>query len=128
MPSKVATCVKTFMPIMAPKVEARTKLQTVRKWPKRLPKVGQRFSGRAWTGRPRRSKQRILVEGEVVDVREVYISADLVYFPKWRDLRGDDYLEFAKADGFDTIEDFHAWFLKDGPVFHGVFINWKPDV
>jgi hypothetical protein len=124
-------CVKTFIPEMARQVEARTKRNTIRKMPKRLrdvPTVGQRISCREWTGRPYASQQRTLVEGAVTAVCKITITRQTI------SLHGIGMIEtaaarmdFAVKDGFESDEEFDAWFLKDGPVFEGLFIAWEPD-
>lgn len=142
---KPRTWVKTFMPIMAPKVEARTKTQTVRPWPKRtkdVPQAEHRISCREWTGRPYNSKQRELCEGEIAEVLHVRIRLGSLAFyqiarcanGKLRLLRDrfitefKPQLAFAQADGFETLSDFHEWFLKCRLTeFRGVFIKWTPD-
>lgn len=116
-----------FKPQFAPMVEARTKLQTVRPRPKRLPKVGEVFSGRCWTGKPYRSKQRTLVESVVTAVELITISSDGIRiehpspefdtFPDWE--------KFARADGFADWPEMLAWFSDThGLPFSGIVIFW----
>lgn len=117
---------------MARQVEARTKRQTVRPWPKRqcdVPQVGHRISCREWTGRPYNSKQRVLCGGRIVDVRYIEIRRGSITFPGiWVHTAPREMTRFAKADGFESLRDFHAWFLKsEATVFRGVFIQWIPD-
>lgn len=142
---KRRTCVKTFMPSMAPKVEDGSKQQTVRPWPKReqdIPKAGDRFSGREWTGKPYASKQRILREGPIKEVlritirpshillfRIIYRKAGGLRFQQV-ELMADNTKQwiFAQKDGFTTLEDFRAWFLKKGATeFRGILIKWKAE-
>lgn len=128
MKARTRTVVKTFMPKFAPLVEAGTKRNTIRKVPKRMPRVGDRFSGRQWTGRPYFSKQRILIEGVVTEVLHIQIRKLGIWFPGVRRITTPiEMLQFAKADGFETLKDFRDWFLKDKTTFKGVFIKWEPD-
>lgn len=144
---KPRTWVKTFMPVMAPQVEARTKTNTIRPWPKReqdIPRAGQRISCREWTGRPYNSKQRILCEGRITEVLQIRIRLGCISLlsihyshrramrPRYRIVSSmyDIYTQrlFAKKDGFERLRDFRAWFLKNGATeFRGVFIKWEPD-
>lgn len=132
---KPRTWVKTFIPDMARKVEAGTKRQTVRPWPERvqdIPRAGHRISCREWTGRPYNSKQRELCRGDIIEVHKIEIRRGSIF------LDNDDssitftapqrMTEFAKADGFESLHDFHAWFLKKRvSKFVGVLIMWRPD-
>jgi hypothetical protein len=142
---KRRTCVKTFMPCMAPLVEDGSKQQTVRRWPKRvqdIPRVKDLFSGREWTGKPYASKQRILREGIIKEVLRITIRPSHILLFKiihrkagglrfqQAEMMADNTKQwlFAQKDGFKTLEDFHAWFLKKGALeFHGILIKWTPE-
>lgn len=116
--------VRMFQPRFAPMVEAGTKLQTIRPWPKRCPAIGQRISLRAWTGKPYRSKQRVLAEGSVTDFKVVAIYPEDVVLDGVPVFDPDG---FARADGFRDMADMLAWFAEThGLPFHGVMICWKP--
>lgn len=143
---KPRTHVKTFIPVMARQVEARTKRQTVRQWPKReqdIPKEGHRISCREWTGKPYASKQRVLCEGRITEVLRIKIRLGsillcrLVYRKRGGGIRFEQVsfmVEyemqklFAMADGFSGLLEFHEWFLKKGAAaFTGILIKWEPD-
>ena len=70
--------VRTFQPRFSRLVESGAKRQTIRKTPKRMPKVGDTLDAREWTGAPYRSKQRKLLEAPLVSVSEVEIFTKCV--------------------------------------------------
>lgn len=114
--------VTMFQPKFAPLVESGVKKQTVRPWPKRMPKTGQAFSGREWTGKPYRSAQRELVKGVITGVYRCDITENSIAI--------DSYAEnadaFAKADGFADFEEMKSWFRKThGLPFEGIVIYWQ---
>jgi hypothetical protein len=119
--------VRLFMPQFAPLVEAGTKLQTVRPTPKRMPKPGDKISLRAWTGKPYRSKQRVLREAFITRLDTFSIDT----FPTMR--INDIGLkfrstcdEFARADGFPDYPALLEWFrAKHGLPFEGIVIYWE---
>lgn len=132
MKAKTRTIVKTFMPRFAPLVEQGLKNQTVRPMPKReldMPRMGDRFSGRAWKGKAYYSKQRLLREGVITAVRIITIDSVGIL------LDGDDeYLSkteedrFARKDGFEDFADMRKWFTETHKLpFSGILIKWKPD-
>lgn len=110
-----------FQPRFAELVERGEKLQTVRPTPKRMPEAGDRISLRTWTGKPYRSKQRILGEGMIVLVATCSIGSNMIICS-----RIVDPVEFARADGFATWLDMREWF-KDryGLPFTGILIRWR---
>ena len=126
--------VRMFKPQFAPLVESWEKLQTVRPTPKRMPQAGDRISLRAWTGKPYRSKQRILRESKILKVDPVIITHDKIYVggqPVDRDA-------FAWADGFRaTLHGglwwspwlcMYDWFVEThGLPFEGIVIHWSND-
>lgn len=136
IPSRVGSTallghVRMFKPQFSPMVEAGTKCQTVRPTPKRMPKPGDKISLRMWTGKPYRSKQRVLREATVSEVLPIRIdtisiildgcllSYERSYERIW---------EFAIADGFDTPQDMIEWFnVTHGLPFYGVVIKWHND-
>jgi hypothetical protein len=113
--------VRMFKPQFAPLVAAGTKCQTVRPTPKRMPKAGDRISLRMWTGKPYRSKQRVLREATIsevamVDITETGIAVNSYAAPC------DD---FAVADGFRNFFELRDWFkATHGLPFEGVVIKW----
>jgi hypothetical protein len=68
-----------FKPQFADLVEAGTKLQTVRPVPSRLPGPGDTISLRTWTGKPYRSKMRLLREARIKEVVSVEIQKNCLY-------------------------------------------------
>ena len=120
--------VRMFKPQFAPLVEAGTKRQTVRPTPKRMPFVGQHLSLRTWTGRPYRSKQRVLATARVMDVQPIRITDETLgiritppvgmhYWP--------DPDTFARADGFKDWPELREWFrTTHGLPFTGILIEW----
>lgn len=114
--------VRMFKPQFAPLVESGAKCQTVRPIPKRMPKIGERISLREWTGKPYRSKQRVLREAEICDVCycTVHVGGVLVdSIPQPADA-------FAFHDGFKSFEEMAAWFSEQhGLPFFGILIQWE---
>ena len=113
--------VRMFQPQFAPLVEAGTKRQTVRPTPMRMPKPGDKISLRMWTGKPYRSKQRVLREAIITEVAMVDITATGIVV--------NGYAEpcdaFAVADGFRDFFELRDWFkATHGLPFEGVVIKW----
>lgn len=128
---KVRTWVKTFVPKFAPKVERWEKTNTIRPMPERecdIPKVHDLISCRQWSGRPYGSPQSVLAQGMIFEVLHVQIRHGSIWFPSVRRIQTPtEMLEFARLDGFDTLAEFHAWFLpKRRTVFKGIWIKWTP--
>ena len=121
--------VKMFQFRFAPLVQDGSKLNTIRPRPRIIPVVGQKISLREWTGRPYRSKQRILRESIITAVSNVKITrAKLTVSPishgKMRMIPSLDI--FAKEDGFDDWEDLIAWFRQNHRLpFRGIIIFWE---
>jgi hypothetical protein len=122
-----ANFVRLFKPQFVPMVEAGTKCQTVRPWPKRVPHVGDSLSLRTWTGKPYRSKQRVLREAVVSNVRHIYITdTGWVWLDDMRIKLRSEFESFARADGFENPEQMLAWFrLTHGLPFDGIVIYWQ---
>lgn len=119
--------VRMFKPQFAPLVLSGEKCQTIRPTPKRMPKSGERISLRQWTGKPYRSKQRVLRESIVAEVLPVKINAAAIMVNGCV-LLGDEEWAFAKADGFNTPQDLLDWFnFTHGLPFEGVVIKWHND-
>lgn len=116
--------VRMFQPRFAGDVESGRKRQTVRKTPKRMPAAGDEISCRAWTGKPYRSKQRVLGAHTLVNVHSVVIEDyELVIDGRWMCARQRD--RFACADGFDDWEDLQCWFEEThGLPFQGIVLFW----
>lgn len=117
--------VRMFKPQFAPLVEAGMKLQTVRPRPKRMPKPGDKISLREWTGKPYRSKQRVLKESTITKVESVKFTR--LHRVQFEDgiLSCEDEWAFAKADGFESPAAMFAWFeANHGLPFEGVVIHW----
>lgn len=117
--------VRLFKPQFAGLVLSGEKCQTVRPVPKRMPKPGDRISLRCWTGRPYRSKQRILGDAEISHVEFVEIGRDRIVIAG-RKLTPNGEWAFARADGFNTPQDMLEWFNgTHGLPFIGVVICWQ---
>lgn len=116
-----------FMPRFVPLVLSGEKRQTVRPTPKRIPKVGDRISLRAWTGKPYRSKQQLLREAVVTDVLPVKLNVAAIMVDGCV-LLDDEEWAFARADGFNNPQDMLEWFnCRHGLPFKGVLIRWGDD-
>lgn len=106
-------------------VEAGAKKQTVRPVRQRMPRHGDTLSLRAWTGIARRSKQRVLLEVELIAVEAVEIGTGALAVGG-RDLGPEERDAFARSDGFADFAELEAWFLtthKELP-FCGVAFFW----
>lgn len=121
--------VKMFQPRFAPLVEGGVKLNTVRPTPKRMPRVGEKISLRAWTGKPYRSKQRVLRESTVRSVQEITIESAptmgcFIYINMIM-LSLIEATTFAVGDGFKSLKDMSTWFEEThGLPFKGILISW----
>lgn len=117
--------VRMFKPQFAELVESGEKVQTVRPTPKRIPKAGDKISLRAWTGKPYRSKQRVLRESTITKVEHVEIRATEMYLGgRW--IPFEHMHAFARADGFTGANDMIGWFnFTHGLPFRGVVIYWQ---
>lgn len=115
--------VRTFKPQFAPRVESGEKRQTIRPTPKVMPRPGDIFDARQWTGLPYRSKQRKLGEWPVVRVAQCTINSQgVVYIDGELAPKG-----FAKADGFCGSCAMINWFRDThGLPFSGILIEWDP--
>ena len=109
-----------FAPQFALQVEAGTKLQTVRSKPTRMPRPGDQISLRAWTGKPYRSKQRVLGESILTKVDVFDLDAMRLWNHRDRDA-------FARADGFCDWPEMLNWFIREhGYPFTGIVMHWMP--
>lgn len=90
-----------------------------------MPKVGDKISLREWTGKPYRSRQRILKESVITRVDDIYINHGGI------ELNGSTLFEhaarrFAQADGFQSEREMIDWFKSThGLSFLGVVISWE---
>jgi hypothetical protein len=118
--------VRMFKPQFAPLVEAGTKRQTIRPEPKRMPREGAPISLRAWLGAPYRSKQRVLKEATVTEVRTVKMdAAGVCLYDGFAGYAPADIEQFARADGFASWAEMRDWFqTQHGLPFRGVLIKW----
>ena len=118
--------VRLFKPQFAPLVESTRKRQTIRPTPtpKRMPHRGDQLSLRTWQGKPYRSKQRVLLQAVVADLQTIRVTDDEIYLngmrlPYWKSI------EFAHADGFDSLRELRAWFESNHDLpFEGIVIYW----
>jgi hypothetical protein len=117
--------VRMFKPQFAPLVESGAKLQTVRPTPKRMPRFGDVISLRAWSGKPYRSKQRVLREATIINVQPIVISDGAVDLDGLS-LRVSEIIQFAQADGFEGASAMLDWFrATHGLPFVGIVITWS---
>lgn len=127
--SSVSFFVRTFQSRFAELVESGAKPHTIRKTPVRMPKPGDRISLRTWTGKPYRSKQRILRESiiESVSAIRIYESSFCIGNETWN-FNSPEADRLAVADGFEDFRDLQRWFrATHGLPFEGVLICWKID-
>lgn len=124
--------VKMFKPKFSPLVEQGAKKQTMRPTPKRPPpKVGTVISLREWTGKPYRSKQRVLLESVITKVEEVWFNGVTLLFGE--EIKNTTALlpsatqeAFAQADGFSCLREMAQWFEEThGLPFKGIVIHWR---
>lgn len=119
--------VRLFKPQFAAMVRSGEKCQTMRPVPKRMPKAGDIISLREWTGKPYRSKQRILRESIVSEIEEIWISDGGILLAG-ETLTVPQEWSFARADGFNTPKDMLEWFnVTHGLPFKGIVIKWQND-
>lgn len=115
-----------FQERFAPLVASGEKCRTIRPVRRNAVRPGDVVSLRAWTGKPYRSKQRVLREVIVVTVQQVCVQAvgvtlgtavASVFMPVPH--------AFATADGFADWPEMLAWFeTTHGLPFHGNLIRW----
>jgi len=113
--------VRMFKPQFAPLVKSGVKRQTVRPVPARMPKAAEPISLREWTGKPYRSKQRVLREAKICEVSRCDITDTGVAVNSYAEPCDD----FARADGFRDFFELHDWFkAQHGLPFEGILIKW----
>lgn len=127
--------VYTFQPRFAELVASGAKRQTIRGRRKDglSPALGDVLSLRAWVGRPRASKQRLLrPECPCVAIAPIIIHEDRIELMAPFSVWGlfdftltEIYEEIAKRDGFAGFADMLAWFREvHGLPFAGTLIRW----
>ncbi len=97
-----------------------------------MPKAGDRISLREWTGKPYRSKQRVLREAIISEVQSIWFNGVTILLD---DPKGENGLlpraveeAFARADGFENLKAMSDWFeANHGLPFEGIVIKWPND-
>lgn len=118
---RVRTFKNQFEPSITRKVNP--KRQTIRPFPKRMPKAGDLESWRVWTGRPYNSPQRELVQVRLVSIRYVQICYEFIAV-NGEILLPREKKALARRDGFDGILPLLDWFDKThGLPFAGILIE-----
>jgi hypothetical protein len=121
-----------FKPQFAPLVKSGVKRQTIRPFPKRMPKVGDKESWRQWSGLPYRSPQVELARVELTRIKTISLvrpaqngSIPIAYY-EHQSLSDAELLELCKRDGFSSTEEMFVWFEKThGLPFTGILIQAK---
>lgn len=118
-----------FQSRSAPLVESGLKRQTIRPKRKHPIRPGDTLSLRTWSGKPYRSKQRVIrpatscnsVRGVAIfPNRDKTEACMLVDGYNWT-----DHESMAKADGFANWKDMWTWFANThGLPFEGDLITW----
>jgi len=103
----------SFKPQFVPKILAGTKVHTLREDKTNRWKTGRKMH--MYTGRYTATDRQFIKEAECVSVQMVILDPELkvIYVeakPSYKVLDFDEALEFARNDGFDTLEDFWQWF------------------
>ncbi len=132
-----ARFVRMFQPRFAQLVESGNKRQTIRPPPKRIPRRGDHLSLRMWIGKPYRSKQRVLLETKLEEIKVLGIfdegivmqppSGCLLAIAGARiiTLRDEQADRFARDDGFADWNEMRDWFKAEhGLPFDGVVLYW----
>ena len=111
------------------------KLSTIRRSGKRLPpKKGEHI--KHYTGMMTKFC-RLLCIGvctEVTPIRIAYLDGKPTVFlgvvvrdeKSWVQVVPDEIEKLAKADGFESLDDFFAFFLTETDEFLGFLIEWEP--
>lgn len=112
-----------FQNRFAPLVASGQKTQTIRKSARCNP--GDVLSLREWTGKPYRSKQRVLREAKATEIHSVVISGQAMFLDMYGlCIERKDIL--ARADGFTNWDEMRDWFeATHGLPFEGELITWK---
>jgi hypothetical protein len=114
-----------FTPEFEAAIRAGVKNMTIRPVPRRPLQPGDDLSLRAWSGRPYRSKQRVLGDVPCVAVLPVRLVDDDVKLAG-RSLPYAEAHRFACNDGFMSVGQMLDWFdALHGLPFEGVAICWR---
>lgn len=90
-----------------------------------MPKPGDTLSLRWWSGKPYRSKQRVICEATVTRVDRCLIADGALYIDE-KMLTVEECNAFARADGFPNANDLWDWFRDThGLPFMGIVIYWQ---
>lgn len=117
--------VRMFKSEFAALVKSGAKKQAVGPTPKRMPKTGEKFSGREWLGKPHRSKQRELVGSVVLFAAPVQIRYEGVILDAPLEFQTSND-QFARNDGFSEYSQMRHWFdAQYGLPFDGIVTYWK---
>jgi hypothetical protein len=132
--------VRMFKPRFAKLVESGDKTQTIRPLPKRIPRRGDTLSLRMWTGKPYRSKQRVLLETKLDRIEVIRIDEKGIIKPPGEGsilegmgarlcvVEGVNADRYAQADGFKDWDEMRDWFeATHGLPFEGVALYWQND-
>ncbi len=139
-PGGSANFVRMFKPRFAKLVKSGDKTQTIRPLPKRIPRRGDTMSLRMWTGKPYRSKQRVLLETKLGRIEVIRIDEKGIIKPpgegsilavmgeKLCVLEGANADRYAQDDGFTDWNEMRDWFKAEhGLPFEGVALYWQND-
>lgn len=120
---------KTFKPRFAGLVVVGIKTSTIRPSPRRLqdvPRPGDILCARAWEGRPYRSKQRILGEWTITEVRIATVTMAGVRVLEGAYSKALDRDGVSGREGFSDWVEMRNWFeAEHGLPFTGILIEWK---
>jgi hypothetical protein len=121
-----------FKPRFAALVRSGRKHQTIRPVPKprAMPRVGDIADLREWSGKPYRSKQTKIDQGEIYEIMHITIRPDgsVWWHHHNNDWRLEDFMvgHIARLDGFRTIAEFLEFFRESyGLPFEGVLFRWR---
>jgi hypothetical protein len=132
MPRKhVIMCQRRFVS----KIEANTKLHTIRPERKRPIRPGDLLDLRYWSGKPYRSKQKKIKVVTCVGYAQIDISVRLhhvwlltrshYYGSRVRRLNADQVLTLAQRDGFTFTHELFQFFRDNhGGILIGRLIEW----
>ena len=116
-----------FQSRFAPKVAAGEKCQTIRPARKVPICPGDLLSLREWTGKPYRSKQRILRSARCTSVTSIAIDESAIVV-NGRALDALERFALSVQDGFDNAVYMRDWFrATHGLPFKGVLICWPTE-
>lgn len=116
-----------FQPQFHAAIKGGTKRSTIRKTARCKP--GDELSLRQWTGKPYRSKQRVIAEKKCTKVTPIVVGKfgiELHHPDGNQTITGaDDLDKFAQRDGFGAFIELEYWFQKThGLPFSGQMIEW----